>query len=223
MNRIAHTTAFVTPVVEQWLEREIAQWVHPMKDRSDDPSYHERTFLPRSYISLLVKKSNIKWPTPSVFRSQRLTDYGAQNVDDRPRSCRPRATTWLQDRFICNKVLGNRSQIANQILAFLHQANSVRVTKLFSCSPSSCSTDEGCAYLDKWPHCSQTWMVKGASELGISSLVTCRVFRWVTIHFGPPWEAWSCLAIKKWTVRNRHNAISWRWMCYGVGWYHYNW
>ena len=25
------------------LEREIAQWIHPMKDRSDDPSHHERT------------------------------------------------------------------------------------------------------------------------------------------------------------------------------------
>ena len=36
-DRIAHTTAFVTPVVEHWLEREIAQWIHPMKDRSDDP------------------------------------------------------------------------------------------------------------------------------------------------------------------------------------------
>ena len=34
------------------LEREIDQWVHPMKDRSDDPSHHERTPLPRSYISL---------------------------------------------------------------------------------------------------------------------------------------------------------------------------
>ena len=51
-DRIAHTTAFVTPVVEHWLEREIAQWVHPMKDRSDDPSRHERTLLPRSYILL---------------------------------------------------------------------------------------------------------------------------------------------------------------------------
>ena len=38
-DRIRHTTAFVTPVVEHWLEQEIAQWVH-----------HE---LPRSYISLL--------------------------------------------------------------------------------------------------------------------------------------------------------------------------
>ena len=47
-DRIAHTTAFVIPVVEHWLEREIAQWVHPMKDRSDDPSHHERTLLPRS-------------------------------------------------------------------------------------------------------------------------------------------------------------------------------
>ena len=39
-----HTMAFVTPVVEHWLEREIAQWVHPMKDRSDDPPHHERMF-----------------------------------------------------------------------------------------------------------------------------------------------------------------------------------
>ena len=27
-DRIAHTTAFVTPVVEHWLERELAQWGH---------------------------------------------------------------------------------------------------------------------------------------------------------------------------------------------------
>ena len=53
-DKIIHTTAFVTLVMEHWLEREIAQWVQPMKDRSDDPSHHERTLLPRSYISLLV-------------------------------------------------------------------------------------------------------------------------------------------------------------------------
>ena len=51
-DRIAHTTAFVTPLMEHWLEREINQWVHPLKDRSDDPSPHERTLLPRSYILL---------------------------------------------------------------------------------------------------------------------------------------------------------------------------
>ena len=31
-DRITHTTAFVTPVVEHWLEREIAQWVKGKKD-----------------------------------------------------------------------------------------------------------------------------------------------------------------------------------------------
>ena len=57
-DRITHTTGFVTPIVEHWLEREIAQWVHSMKDRSDDPSHHERTLLPRSYISLPHLKKN---------------------------------------------------------------------------------------------------------------------------------------------------------------------
>ena len=31
-DRITHTTVFVRPVVENWMEREIAQWVH--HDRS---------------------------------------------------------------------------------------------------------------------------------------------------------------------------------------------
>ena len=44
------------------LEREIAQWVHPMKDRSDDPSHHERTLLPRSYISLLGTRNSSMGP-----------------------------------------------------------------------------------------------------------------------------------------------------------------
>ena len=34
--RIAHTSAFVTPVVEHWLELEIAQWVHH-EGSIDDP------------------------------------------------------------------------------------------------------------------------------------------------------------------------------------------
>ena len=52
-DRIAHTTACVTPVVEHWLEREIVQCVHhtgsirrPIAPRTD--------VLPRSYISLLL-------------------------------------------------------------------------------------------------------------------------------------------------------------------------
>ena len=50
----SYRQAFVTPVVEHWLEREIAQWVYPLKDRSDDTSHDERTLLPQSYISLLT-------------------------------------------------------------------------------------------------------------------------------------------------------------------------
>ena len=75
-DRIAHTTAFVTPVVEHWLEREIAQWVPSMKDRSDDPSHHERTLLPQSYISLpppdgcmTPKPSNVTQQTQCYYKS----------------------------------------------------------------------------------------------------------------------------------------------------------
>ena len=56
---IAHTTSFVTPVVEHWLEREIAQWVHPMKDQSDDPLQIEQTLLPRSYILLETNRFSL--------------------------------------------------------------------------------------------------------------------------------------------------------------------
>ena len=56
-DRIAHTTAFVTLVVEHWRHREIDQWVRAMKHRSDDPSHYERTLLPQSYISLRHLKS----------------------------------------------------------------------------------------------------------------------------------------------------------------------
>ena len=42
-DRITHTTAFVTPVVEHWLEREMAQWVHHI-----DPTTH-CTMSERSY------------------------------------------------------------------------------------------------------------------------------------------------------------------------------
>ena len=51
-DRITHTTAFVTPVVEHWLEREIAQCVHPMKDRSDDPSHHQHDRYSVAYRNL---------------------------------------------------------------------------------------------------------------------------------------------------------------------------
>ena len=74
-DRIAHTTAFVTPVVEHWLEREIAQWVQPMKDRSDDPSHHERTLLPRSYISLLAHCGDRSSSGQSIYDDIQISHY----------------------------------------------------------------------------------------------------------------------------------------------------
>ena len=53
--------------MEHWLEWEIAQWVHPMKDRSDDPLHHERTLWPWSYISLPLIGMDLK---RSIFISQ---------------------------------------------------------------------------------------------------------------------------------------------------------
>ena len=44
----------------------IAQWVHPMKDRSDNPSHHEPTLLPRSYMGLTRDRLyNLFWPNLS--------------------------------------------------------------------------------------------------------------------------------------------------------------
>ena len=72
---IIHSTAVVTSVVEHWLEREIAQWVHPMKDRSDDPSHHEQMILPRSYISLLKQMEMDKLHPTLTVTTRRAEIY----------------------------------------------------------------------------------------------------------------------------------------------------
>ena len=74
------STSFVTPVVEHWVEREIAQWVHPMKDRSDDPSHHERMLLPLSYISLpnSIKEVAGWMEWKNVLRNNRLFTFYVQ-------------------------------------------------------------------------------------------------------------------------------------------------
>ena len=50
--------------------RERAQWVHPMKDRSNDPSHHERTLLPGSYISLPLSRIKAELKNPGGNKSQ---------------------------------------------------------------------------------------------------------------------------------------------------------
>ena len=71
-------TAFVTPVVEHWLEREIVQWVHPMMDRSDNPSHHEWTLLPRSYISLQISMTDDLCIVRPAFSS--IVSYNYINI-----------------------------------------------------------------------------------------------------------------------------------------------
>ena len=62
-DRIAHTTAFVNPIVEHSLKREVAQWVrHDMRDQSNDPSHHIILF--RRAVSI---SSSILWEMDSVM------------------------------------------------------------------------------------------------------------------------------------------------------------
>ena len=80
-DRITHTMAFVTPVVEHWLEREIAQWVHhegsirrPIITMSER-SYHRATS--RSLHSKLDKKQT--WLKKRMLFKRR--QYNIQNFD----------------------------------------------------------------------------------------------------------------------------------------------
>ena len=60
-DRITHTTAFVTPDVEHWLDREIAQWVDLMTQNTPIHEHYivKHRLLPQSthfiiYIQTLV-------------------------------------------------------------------------------------------------------------------------------------------------------------------------
>ena len=78
-DRIAHTTAFVTPVVEHWLEWEIAQWVHPMKYWSNDPSHHEWT-RKRKDLPPLLQYTTLFNKQQGVFYMHHPTDRIIQTI-----------------------------------------------------------------------------------------------------------------------------------------------
>ena len=67
-DRITHTTAFVTPVVEHWLEREIAQWVHPMKDRSDRITYNTAFVTP--VVEHWLEREIAQWVHPNYTQTE---------------------------------------------------------------------------------------------------------------------------------------------------------
>ena len=79
---IVQTTAFVTPVVEHWLQREIAQWVHPMKDRSDDPSHHERTLYLRAIWRLSVTIAKCSRKCLSMLRVRKCVPVMLTSLRD---------------------------------------------------------------------------------------------------------------------------------------------
>ena len=56
IDMIACTTAFGTPVMEHWMEKEITNR-STVKDWSDNPLHYEQTLLPLSYILLQKFKS----------------------------------------------------------------------------------------------------------------------------------------------------------------------
>ena len=92
-DRITHTTAFVTPIVDHWLEREIAQWVHhegliqrpiaPTRSTfiqrystSDSPRYNEHVQL---YIAIrILLGKQVIWFVCVLFTMRVQTDC---NVD----------------------------------------------------------------------------------------------------------------------------------------------
>ena len=61
-DRITHTTAFVTPVVEHWLEREIAQWVGGVKNMFEG-DMHSGEQLSFSTNSASCSEQNVMPPT----------------------------------------------------------------------------------------------------------------------------------------------------------------
>ena len=48
--RIAHTTAFVNPVMEHWLEQEIVQWVHHGASHHEQTLYHGTTSVTFTFL-----------------------------------------------------------------------------------------------------------------------------------------------------------------------------
>ena len=57
-DRIAHTTAFVIPVVEHWLEREISQWVHQEGSiRRPNRTMSERSYHGHVQVTLDLKST----------------------------------------------------------------------------------------------------------------------------------------------------------------------
>ena len=109
-DRVAHTTAFVTSVVEHWFEREIAHQF-TMTDRSDNPLHNEQMFLPCCYISLpSVIKILVFSDTTKLLQIQLVLPYINNNNDIILSSCFRRPYVHTLARFR-NKIQISSSDI----------------------------------------------------------------------------------------------------------------
>ena len=93
-DKIAHTTAFVTPVMEHWLEREIAQWVHHegLEEEGNILFNHAlNTFYLRLYGR---KEGNVLFN--DALNTFYLWLYGVGHMvkDHSANERKPAATTW---------------------------------------------------------------------------------------------------------------------------------
>ena len=78
-DRITHTTAFVTPVVEHWLEQEIAQWVHQegsiRRPHKQDSTYHGLCYTSRG--ALAGTRNSSMAPPQGIFNIVTCNDVGS--------------------------------------------------------------------------------------------------------------------------------------------------
>ena len=72
-DRITQTTAFVTPVVEHWLEREIAQWVHPIYREGAICSCVVRAF---AHGAMARRIDPSRWTHRAIYRSSQCSMTG---------------------------------------------------------------------------------------------------------------------------------------------------
>ena len=82
-DRIAHTTAFVTPVVEHWLEREIVQRVHHNKGSIQQPITPSRSTLLPDLATNMIQDLHFQILTLSLFQLmffKKATYIGCLNV-----------------------------------------------------------------------------------------------------------------------------------------------
>ena len=118
-DRITHTTAFVTPVVEHWLEREIAQWVHPMKDRSDDPPTMSERSTSELRPALCALTTELHSSVTANFEVSVVPGFDTDTDDVTSGSCCINSCTAASARCFMSSTLSSNEQRSSSRVCFL--------------------------------------------------------------------------------------------------------